>query len=432
MPDPPPSRNILKRRLKDIASLSLSAGFAQAAAVAALPLLQRYCYDPVAFADMAVYSQLVGILGAVATLRMDLALVKQSSIGQARATFSIGLRSMLVMVFLAAVLAIGLNAADMEMGTIPWLWCLLPLGVAGVGMNGLVTGWLSREERFRKLAVVRASGSFVGEVLRFASVSLGSLGLIVGRIAGQWYSAIWGFRALYNSLRNAPKSTRLSRSEAWRDNRAYAIFTTPANVLAMAANGLFILYLFEFGSGNIVGAVGAGMAYLTVAAGLVIRSVSDVFFKHLDDVPPKALLRHYGGWIATLMLLATAGISVLWAIPESWVTFLLGDAWKDMLPVMRIMAPWMVPWIAGSALSGIFPHLGRQSWALVLDTLHLAMVGGLIWAANASRTSEALSDPEVLVLLHDYTLVQAAFYTVAIGVAFAAIAFRKHSPAKVQ
>ncbi|MDB4676551.1 hypothetical protein OAH93_02810, partial [Flavobacteriales bacterium] len=139
-----------------------------------------------------------------------------------------------------------------------------------------------------------------------------------------------------------------------------------------------------------------------------------------------------GGWIATLMLLATAGISVLWAIPESWVTFLLGDAWKDMLPVMRIMAPWMVPWIAGSALSGIFPHLGRQSWALVLDTLHLAMVGGLIWAANASRTSEALSDPEVLVLLHDYTLVQAAFYTVAIGVAFAAIAFRKHSPAEVQ
>jgi len=79
MSDPSPSRNALKRRFKDILGLSLSAGLAQIAAVVALPLLQRYCYGPVAFADMAAYAQLAGILGAVATLRMDLALVKQDS-----------------------------------------------------------------------------------------------------------------------------------------------------------------------------------------------------------------------------------------------------------------------------------------------------------------------------------------------------------------
>ena len=427
MSDLSPSRSLLKRRLQDIASLSFSAGLAQAAAVVALPLLQRYCYNPSAFADMAVYSQLVGILGAVATLRMDLALVKQNSIEQARATFSLGLRSILFMAFVAMLLAFGFSAAGLEMGAIPWLWCLLPLGVVGLGMNGLVTGWLSREERFQKLAVVRAGGSFVGEALRFVGASLGSLGLIAGRISGQWCSAIWGFRTLHRSWRSAPKSTRTSRKKAWSENRAYAVFTTPANVLAMAANGLFILYLFEFGSGNIVGSVGAGMAYLTVAAGLVIRSVSDVFFKHLDDVPPGALMRHYTRWMAVLVLLSAAGISVLWAIPDGWATLLLGDAWKDMLPVMRIMAPWMVPWIAGSALSGIFPHLGRQSWTLALDAVHLAMVGGLIWASDAARTTTVLSDPEVLFLLLDYTLVQASFYTMAIGVALAAIAFRKPS-----
>ena len=426
MSDPSPSRNALKRRFKDILGLSISAGLAQIAAVVALPLLQRYCYGPVAFADMAAYAQLAGILGAVATLRMDLALVKQNSLENARATLSNGLRALVVTAFVALVLVLGLQNFGFEMGSIPWLWCLLPLGVVGVGLNGLVTGWLSREERFHKLAVVRAGGGVAGEALRFASVPLGSLGLIVGRIAGQWCSAIWGLRALQNSWRSAPQSTRSSRKTAWKNSRAYAIFTTPANVLAMAANGLFILYLFEHGSSTIVGAAGAGMAYLTVAAGLVIRSVSDVFFKHLDDVPPETLLRHYTGWVAALILISSLGVSVLWAIPDPWVTQLLGDAWKDMLPIMRILAPWMVPWIAGSALSGIFPHLGKQSWTLVLDALHLAMVSGLIWTFEVSRTQDVLSDATALLLIGDYTVVQASFYTAAIGVAMLAIALRKN------
>lgn len=168
------------------------------------------------------------------------------------------------------------------------------------------------------------------------------------------------------------------------------------------------------------------MAYLTVAAGLVIRSVSDVFFKHLDDVPPETLLRHYTGWVAALILISSLGVSVLWAIPDPWVTQLLGDAWKDMLPIMRILAPWMVPWIAGSALSGIFPHLGKQSWTLVLDALHLAMVSGLIWTFEVSRTQDVLSDATALLLIGDYTVVQASFYTAAIGVAMLAIALHKN------
>lgn len=422
MPDLSSSRTSLKRRLQDIASLSLSAGVAQVAAVAALPLLQRFCYGPDAFADMAAYSQLASILGAVATLRMDLAMVKQESAEQARATFSNGLRSLILVALFALMLALGLRMIGLEMGSIPWLWCLLPLGVAGMGLNGMVTGWLSREARFQKLALVRAGGGVAGEALRFVAAPIGGLGLIIGRIAGQWCSAVWGLQTLENSWRLAPKSTRSSRLKAWKNNRAYAVFTTPANVLAMAANGLFILYLFEHGSSNIVGVAGAGMAYLTVAAGLVIRSVSDVFFKHLDDVLPHKLLRHYASWMAVLMLLSSLGISVLWAIPDSWMTLLLGDVWQDMLPVMRIIAPWMVPWIAASALSGIFPHLGKQSWTLVLDTLHLAMVAALLWAAHAYRSHGVLSDAEALLLLHDYTLVQAAFYTLALGAAMIAIA----------
>ena len=412
----------LMRRLRDMLGLMSSAGLAQGAAVLALPLLQRYCYGPVAFADMAVYTQMAGILGAVATLRMDLALVKHPEPAVARATFANGFRALLFTTGLSLAIALLLPLAGSEMGQIQWLWCALPFGVLAVGLNGLISGWLTREERFGTMAAMRAGGGVAGEALRFAATPMGSIGLIAGRIAGQWCSVVWGLRAMAGAWREAPKSTKASRGAAWKQDRPYSRFTTPANLLAMAANGLFILFLFEFGEGQFVGVVGAGMAYLTVAAGLVIRSVNDVFFKHLDDIPTHRLLRHYAGWSLGLIALSTMGIAVLWGIPDALATRVLGNAWKDMLPIMRLLAPWMVPWIAASSLSGIFPHLGRQSWTLALDALHLVMVGGLLWTVRTAMSSETLGQSGALQLVRDYTLVQGAFYGLAIGVAFIAIA----------
>ncbi|MBL6645886.1 MAG: hypothetical protein ISP55_05490 [Flavobacteriales bacterium] len=415
-------RHGLTRRMRDMLGLMSSAGLAQGAAVVALPLLQRFCYGPVAFADMAVYTQLAGILGAVATLRMDLALVKHPEPSVARATFDNGLRALLVTTGISLVIALLLPLSGSEMGQIQWLWCALPLGVLGVGLNGLISGWLTRAERFGTMAAMRAGGGVTGEALRFAAAPMGSIGLIAGRIAGQWCTVVWGLRAMAEAWSQAPKSTKASRRAAWKQDRPYSWYTTPANLLAMAANGLFILFLFEFGEGQFVGVVGAGMAYLTVAAGLVIRSVNDVFFKHLDDIPSHRLLRHYAGWSLGLIALSTMGIAVLWGIPDAWVTQVLGSAWKDMLPIMRILAPWMVPWIAASSLSGIFPHLGRQSWTLALDTLHLMMVGGLLWSVRVAMSGATLDQSGALQLVREYTLVQGVFYAMAIGVAFIAIA----------
>lgn len=412
----------LTRRLRDMLGLMSSAGLAQGAAVVALPLLQRFCYGPVAFADMAVYTQLAGILGAVATLRMDLALVKHPEPSVARATFDNGLRALLVTTGISLVIALLLPLSGSEMGQIQWLWCALPLGVLGVGLNGLISGWLTRAERFGTMAAMRAGGGVTGEALRFAAAPMGSIGLIAGRIAGQWCTVVWGLRAMAEAWSQAPKSTKASRRAAWKQDRPYSWYTTPANLLAMAANGLFILFLFEFGEGQFVGVVGAGMAYLTVAAGLVIRSVNDVFFKHLDDIPSHRLLRHYAGWSLGLIALSTMGIAVLWGIPDAWVTQILGNAWRDMLPIMRILAPWMVPWIAASALSGIFPHLGRQSWTLALDALHLMMVGGLLWSVRVAMPGATLDQSGALQLVREYTLVQGVFYALAIGVAFIAMA----------
>ncbi len=402
-------------------ALAFGSGVAQLASLLALPLLQRFYYGPEAFADMAVYSQLVGILGAIATFRMDLAIVKSPDELAAKASTSNGIRALIVTTLGAFLLACALDAGGWAMGGIPWLAMLLPLGVAGMGLNGLLAGWLARADRFGTLAWTRSGGTLMGEAARFPLSVWEGAGLIAGRLAGQWCTALACIWKLQPAWRSLPKSRSQDRKAAWMRDWDYVRYTTPANVLAMAANGAFVFFLFETCTPDLVGNIGAGMAYLTVAAGLVIRSVNDVFFKHLDDIPKDSLLRQYWGWACSLMMLTVLGLSPLWWIPESWVAAKLGAGWSDMLPLMRLLAPWMVPWIAASALSGIFPHLGLQSWSLALDALHLLLIASLVVLALPLLHNGALADADAWQFLRRYTMAQGAFYLCALAAGTAAI-----------
>ncbi len=416
MSAPTPPSPVLRTRLRDILGLALSAGLTNAVALLSLPLLQKFCYGPEAFADMAAYSQVAGILGAIATFRMDLALVKQPDLSSARATADQGLRFLFAMTALAALLPWILEWCAFNAGQIPMLWLWLPLGVMALGANGLLSGWLSREEQFGNLAGIRASGGISGEMLRFLAVPIGNAGLILGRIGGQWISALRGGRLVWNSWRETGPSSPEQRRKVWKENRDYARFITPANMLAMAANGLFILFLFEVCPAGFVGKVGAGMAYLTVGAGLVIRSVNDVFFKHLDDIAPEQLRRQYCLWALALLIIATAGIALLWVMPEEWVVQWLGASWSGLLHIMRVISPWMAPWIAASSLSVIFPHLGLQSWSLKLDVLHLILIVTLIAVTHSNIGPALMTDEEALAFIRQYAGWQFGFYALALAV----------------
>ena len=397
--------------ISDVARLVMAAAGVQGVALLALPLLQRWCYGPEDFADFALYSQWAGLFGAIATARMDLAIVKHDDIRIARAAFSNGLRVLLLVLCLSFLVVLGLRWNGSAMGNVAGLWILLPLGVAGLGLGNLGTAWLARETRFDLIARFRGWGGVAGEALRFGFAGLAGTGLIAGRIAGQWLTATMAIRAMHRDSEARVKPSRQERNIAWRIDRDYVRFTTPANLLSMGANALLILFLFETAPRGTVGQVGAAAAYLTVAAGLLIRGVNDVFFRLLNDIPDRQLAKVYIQWAVSLMVLTAAGVVVLHGLPVQWTVNLLGDRWSDLLPVMRILSLWMVPWVAASSLSGIFPHLRRQSWSLVLDVLHLTLVAGwLVWFHSGHG---AIGHGD-WAIIRQYAWVQSGFYAFAL------------------
>ena len=78
---------------------------------------------------------------------------------------------------------------------------------------------------------------------------------------------------------------------------------------------------------------------------------------------------------------------------------------------MCILSTWMVPWVAASSLSGIFPHLGRQSWSLALDGFHLVLVA--CWLAWFTTSQPPIVPGDWTILKH-YALVQGSFYLIAL------------------
>ena len=399
--------------LRDMARLAVSAGLVQGVAVLSLPLLQRWCYGPEAFADFALYSQWAGLLGAIATLRMDLAVVQHAEDRLARAAWQNGLRALAGFILGAAVLAVGLQASGSAMGQVDALWLWLPLGVGAVGLSSLATAMLSRDRHFSAVARFRATGGILGEALRFAGSVMGASGLIAGRIAGQGWTALQATVRARQPWANTPRPTAADRREAWHIDRDYIRFTTPANLLAMAANALLLLFLCASAPKDWVGQIGAALAYLTVAAGLVIRSVSDVFFRHLREVPRPSLAAFYTRWALGLCLASAVGISLLFLCPVEWATALLGERWSGMLPAMRILSLWMPLWIAASALSGIFPHLRKQAWAFGLDVVHLALIAGwLMWNWTGVAAQDLMGQGDVLLM--EYAGIQALFYGLAL------------------
>ena len=403
----------------DILKLALAAAGVQGVALLALPFLQRYFYTPEAFADFALYSQLAGLLGAVATARMDLAVVQHKTQLLARAALQNGLKALALTTAISLVLALGLKWGGMEMGKVPYLWIALPLGVTSLGMGALFTAWLSRDKAFGAVAQYRAIGGTTGELLRFATARLGHTGLIVGRVLGQWFTALLAWRAFGKDASPSFLPSAANRREAWAMDKDYLRFTTPSNLLAMAANACLVLFLFECASRDFVGQVGTALAYLTAASGLLIRSVNDVFFRHLKDIAPAVLPGVYMRWALGIAALTATGCLVLFAIPTEMVTHMLGTQWSNMLPAMRWLSLWMIPWVAASSLSGIFPHLRRQSLAFGLDVLHLILIVGWLWL-NWSPLGSGNMAYDSMDILKEYACIQAGFYTRALALGWSA------------
>ena len=164
----------------------------QSAVLLASPLLTRI-YGPDAFGGLAIITAIVGILGGVATLAWDRAIVIPPDAGSARNLVVLGLTSVAVVssgVALAALLWREPIAAALAWPGLSEFWWIIPTTVAAVGVYSVASAWLVRGQRYAGLAIRNLTQGLAQAV---SSLLLGIAGWIpggllvslgVGRLAG--------------------------------------------------------------------------------------------------------------------------------------------------------------------------------------------------------------------------------------------------------
>lgn len=176
---------------RPVSRILLGSLIGQGSILAVSPLLTRL-YSPSDFGVFAVVTAICAVLGGVATLSWDRAIVVPRSDQTARSIVAVGLLTVLgisaILTLVSLLLRDGISAL-FDAPSLSLYWWIVPLTVLFIGLYALVSGWTVRREHYNALGV---RNGVMGVSQAASSVALGVAGaapfgllisLFVGRTA---------------------------------------------------------------------------------------------------------------------------------------------------------------------------------------------------------------------------------------------------------
>ena len=176
---------------------------------------------------------------------------------------------------------------------------------------------------------------------------------------------------------------------------------------------LVILMLFtHFYDDKFTGLTAAAIQYMGLAIMLFTSSFAQVYYNEIAKIDDPIKLRNsYTYWLKRLFLVTLVGWLTLIMIPNQWITYILGEKWEKLMPVIKLISPWMAIMFLASSLSYIFIRLGKQKQIFFFDLFHLLLIIATIFTANYLNNKP-------LDTLCFVTVSQSIFYILALALAY--------------
>ena len=382
----------------NLAALAGGTAIGQIIAILASPALTRI-YSPENFGALAVYTSIIGIIGALATMSYHQAIPLPKGDDEAANVLAVSLLFTLVVFGLTSlIVSLGgskvlklIGASDLD----PYLW-MIPLGVLGLSSYEVVTQWALRQKEFSAIAQTSVSKGVVQTVTHLAMglTGSGSIGLLLGQLLGQWTGAGSLVRKAVTENGPALRSVTISGmyAVALRYVR-FPQFAAPSvflNVVGVNAPPLILSYFF---GGGVTGFYALGARVLMMPVGLVAKSASQVFVSSAPEFHRDGRLgvevELLFGWMLRLGL---TPVLILGMVAPVLFTIVFGDEWREAGVYMRWLSPWLLFVFVGFALSPLVSVLERQQAGMVFQTaLTLSRIGTLVVAGMAGDALLAIA-----------------------------------------
>ena len=369
---PPTKRNTTFKG--DVLRLVSGTGLAQVITLLAAPILTRL-YAPEAFGVAALFASITGILGVLACMRYELAIVLPDNDREAANLLAVSL----VMTVLMAGLTIPVigYGSDQILAWVnmpelaPYLW-LIPLAVLAHGVFTALNYWNTRTKHFTRLSIARVTSQVAGTG---TSLGLGLAGYVSG---GSLIAASLGGQAVATTVLGGQiwrDNGRFIRSSiTWREmwagvkrHRKFPLYSSWGALINTASWQIPILMLGSFFSPAVVGFYSLGFRLIQMPLSLIGGAVSQVFFQRGAEAHNSGDLgRLVEGLFNRMLIIGLLPSMILMVIGADLFAFVFGAEWREAGVFTQILAPWALVWFLSSPLSTVYAIQERQKKELVI------------------------------------------------------------------
>lgn len=371
----------------DVLKLVGGTALAQALSMLVAPILSRL-YAPDVFGTAEVFASITGIIGIIACLRYELAIMLPERDEDAANLLAVSLSFVLVVTGLSAglVLFAGgpivrlLNAPDLA----SYLW-LVPLAVLLNGGFLALNYWNSRTKHFGRLSIAQVSQSVVTSGAQLGMGVAGQThagGLIKSRMLGSVVvTAVLGGQIWRDD------GHLLRHSLDWRDalsglrrHYKFPLYSTWTALLNSLSWQLPVVMLAAFFSPTIVGFYTLGNRVVRLPMILMGSAIAQVFFQRAAEVNIEGRLSMtVESVFRRLVSFGLFPMLLLMVTGRDLFVSLFGERWAEAGVYAQILGVYMFFNFIAAPLGQLFSVLERQEVALVTNILLLLSRFGALW-----------------------------------------------------
>lgn len=362
----------------DVFKLVSGTTIAQGLMVLASPFLARL-YTPEDFGTLAIYLSITSIVGVIACLRYELAIMLPESDEEAANLLAVSLGFSLIVTCLTT-LAIGwggetllgwLNAPGLK----PYLW-LIPVTVLLDGVFQALNYWNSRTKQFGRLSIARvtSSAATVSTQLGAGYAGYATGGSLIGaNVVGKTIStAVLGGQIWRDDRKTFWKAIRWrGMKRGMRRYKKFPMISTWSSLLNSTSTQLPTLLLSAFFSSSVVGFYSIAFRLLSMPMSLIGAAIGQVFFQRAAVAKLEGNLSIIvENTLQRLLLIGLLPIILVVLIGKDIFTFFLGESWSEAGLYAQILGSWLLFVFISSPISTLNSIVERQG----LDLLFNAMI----------------------------------------------------------
>lgn len=389
----PPSRPSFS---KDVLKLVTGTTFSQILVVVASPVLTRL-FSPEAFGLLGIFTSITKVIGVVACLRYEFAVMLPDDEGDAANLLAlcvgiataVSLITLPVVVLFEPAIVAALNAP----GLAGHLWLVAPM-VFVSGLFIALNYWNSRTRRYGRLSVSRvlSSVAITGGQLAAGAAGMATGGALIGAsVFGQGVATgVLGGQILRDDRERFARHVSWARARALAARyRRFPLYDSWSGLLNVSSWQLPSFILPIFFSPVQVGYYSLAFRLIVLPMDLIGGAIQQVFFQRASNAEREGTLAGLTEPVFIVLLrIGVFPFLTLALIGQELYSVVFGANWSEAGLYTQLLAVWALVWLISSPLSSIYMVQEKQGFGLWINIANFVsrlvalVAGGLLGSAR--------------------------------------------------